>query len=219
MIKLSVKNILTGEHKAYPLNLQGVRDLSERYPAAMDIALRAIGRVDMGRNLAAYLSNHHLDAKVVMPNTPLDPDTSVNLQPQTGRPIEVATIAIMDGHKILMGRRKDDKKWTFPGGHLEPGEDPFRGVMRELWEEAGIKGVVPAYLGSEDVTSPDGQIRRIHCFMARGQYRTNTAGDPDHELRTWEWVDVKGGLPKIVEEQLHAPKNVLLKKLGLQVWH
>jgi 8-oxo-dGTP pyrophosphatase MutT (NUDIX family) len=29
--------------------------------------------------------------------------------------------------------------WTGPGGHIDPGEDPNEAVMREIWEEVGLK--------------------------------------------------------------------------------
>lgn len=131
---------------------------------------------------------------------------------------EIATIAVMDGHKILMGKRADNNKWTTPGGHLEPGEHPYRGAVRELAEEAGIKNVTPAYLGYEDVVGGDGQPRRIHCFVVNGHYRTDVLADPDQETKRWEWVSTKDGLPNPILDNLHSPRNVLLKKLGLQDW-
>jgi 8-oxo-dGTP pyrophosphatase MutT (NUDIX family)/GNAT superfamily N-acetyltransferase len=131
---------------------------------------------------------------------------------------EVATIAVINSNKILMARRSDNNKWTTPGGHLEPGEHPYQAAIRELAEEAGIKNVTPAYLGFEDVVGRDGAVRRIHCFVVRGHYRTDVLADPDKETKRWEWVSFKDGLAHSIHENLHSTKNVLLKKLGLQVW-
>lgn len=59
--------------------------------------------------------------------------------------VKVAGLAIIanDTGRILMLQRalSDDDpasgKWEFPGGHLEPGETPVQGAMREWREETG----------------------------------------------------------------------------------
>ena len=57
-----------------------------------------------------------------------------------------------DGY-ILLGQRTDDKRWSTPGGHVEEGEDYSSAALRELKEEAGIKGKNP---------------EKIHCGEYRG---------------------------------------------------
>lgn len=52
-------------------------------------------------------------------------------------------ILIRDG-LLLMERRIDDDpyfpdEWIFPGGKLEPGEEPVAALMREATEELGIE--------------------------------------------------------------------------------
>ena len=49
---------------------------------------------------------------------------------------EVSTVAVFDGDKMLWGKRRDNSRYTNPGGHLDPGEDPKAGAKRELMEEA-----------------------------------------------------------------------------------
>jgi 8-oxo-dGTP pyrophosphatase MutT (NUDIX family) len=45
-----------------------------------------------------------------------------------------------DEHPVI-----DPEKWGLPGGHLEPGEEPVAGAVRELLEETGVR-LAPADL-------------------------------------------------------------------------
>lgn len=60
----------------------------------------------------------------------------------------VAGLIAREG-KILIGQRpladSFGGKWEFPGGKLEPNEDPRAALARELWEELEIR----AEIGSE----------------------------------------------------------------------
>src|ERR1700733_3145307 len=59
--------------------------------------------------------------------------------------------------RVLIGRRfKDDGpeiilpglEWQMPQGGIDAGENPREAVMRELWEETGVKSAT--YLGETD---------------------------------------------------------------------
>jgi len=56
-----------------------------------------------------------------------------------------AAIIIHDG-RVLLTRRKADVPyphlWEFPGGKLEPEEDPRDCIVREIWEELAIEVAV-----------------------------------------------------------------------------
>jgi 8-oxo-dGTP pyrophosphatase MutT (NUDIX family) len=45
-----------------------------------------------------------------------------------------------NGELLMLQRNKEPfcGFWTAPGGKLEPGEDPRRTVIREIWEETGL---------------------------------------------------------------------------------
>lgn len=142
---------------------------------------------------------------------------------------EVSTVGIIDvdGRKLLMGKRKDNQKWTTPGGHLDPKEKPIDGAVREVFEESGIR------LGDDDLIhvksktirkytpSGPGEKMRIHAFkvfFGSGRLpKTTIRHDPDEEVYGWKWVPMAGGLPKDIRGNLHVPlgKNVLLDNLNL----
>jgi 8-oxo-dGTP pyrophosphatase MutT (NUDIX family) len=52
--------------------------------------------------------------------------------------------------EILLIQRRDDEHWCMPGGVAEIGQTPAEAVLRELWEEAGMRGTVKRLLGVFD---------------------------------------------------------------------
>lgn len=59
----------------------------------------------------------------------------------------VAAVLIEDGRVLLTRRKKGSHlagAWEFPGGKVEPGEDPRAALVRELEEEIGIVAEVGA---------------------------------------------------------------------------
>lgn len=96
-----------------------------------------------------------------------------------------AAVIERDG-RVLVARRKrgmaSEGLWEFPGGKLEPGESPERGLERELAEELGIKARV-------------GELLCVVPFPAPGPesellvFRTEVADDrfrlSDHDEVCW----------------------------------
>jgi 8-oxo-dGTP diphosphatase len=58
------------------------------------------------------------------------------------RTVIVAAAVVVEGDQVLLTRRKPGTHlagaWEFPGGKVEPGEDPRAALRRELDEELGI---------------------------------------------------------------------------------
>lgn len=112
---------------------------------------------------------------------------------------------------LLFGQRNDNKKWSLPGGHLEPEESPTVGAYRELWEETGFVPKDLSYLGGGKVPGKD-----IYVFAFKAQVEDeepNTVLDPDDEFGKFRWVKE---IPTEIAENLHSPKNITLQLLGLQ---
>src|SRR3990172_6672901 len=132
--------------------------------------------------------------------------------------VGVSSVAIRDGTKILMGKRNDNKKWTLPGGHANKKETNDECAIREVEEEAGIV-IDPKklkYHGSKYVQTKDGE-KRIHAHSIKHDGQKPTAkDDPDHEVKQWEWIETKDGLPEHVKDNLHSKKNVVFEKLGIK---
>ncbi|MCC6586000.1 MAG: (deoxy)nucleoside triphosphate pyrophosphohydrolase [Bryobacterales bacterium] len=64
----------------------------------------------------------------------------------TDKVIHVAAAVIVRDGKILIGQRPKGEwgefEWEFPGGKLEPGEDPPGALQRELREELAIEATI-----------------------------------------------------------------------------
>jgi 8-oxo-dGTP diphosphatase len=67
--------------------------------------------------------------------------------------------------QILICRRKPDQphplKWEFPGGKVEPGEDPPAALARELLEELGIATTAALEIERRDFCYPDQRPIRL----------------------------------------------------------
>ncbi|MEU0389996.1 NUDIX hydrolase [Streptomyces chartreusis] len=88
-----------------------------------------------------------------------------------------------DAGRVLMIQRSDNGRWALPGGGRDVGESISDTVVREVWEETGIKSEVVNLSGI--YTDPghvmpydDGEVRQQFsiCFRARpagGELRTS----------------------------------------------
>lgn len=124
--------------------------------------------------------------------------------------IGIASVAVFDRDgRILMGKRSDTGKWTMPGGHLEPGEVPELGAMREMMEEAGLLARLH-YMGCGQAGS-----YLVHAYRSDPVSGAVTnERDPDEEISEWRWVALP--LPDEISSNLHAPRNITLALLGHQ---
>jgi len=68
----------------------------------------------------------------------------MSTQPKVG----VGAVVVDQGKVLLVRRRFEPSAgyWSFPGGHVEPGETLEEAVLRELLEETGLVGYSPKLL-------------------------------------------------------------------------
>ena len=85
-----------------------------------------------------------------------------------------AAVALIDDDKVLMLKRKDNKKWTLPGGTLDFGESLTNCAIREVMEETGfdisIQDVVGTYTdGDVRIEYSDGEVRQEFTIVYLGK--------------------------------------------------
>ena len=65
---------------------------------------------------------------------------------------------------LMTSSSKHLKKWKIPGGNIEHGEMPEDAAVREMFEEAGIKGTIAKFIGKYEVIFNKLTEKRAHNF-------------------------------------------------------
>jgi len=88
--------------------------------------------------------------------------------------IIVTAGVIIEGEKVLVTQRKKGDSygllWEFPGGKVEPGEEPRQALQRELKEELGIEIEAGMIFESVFQFYPEFPILLLayHCQVKKG---------------------------------------------------
>ena len=108
---------------------------------------------------------------------------------------EILKVAILNNNKeLLMLHRKDNKKWTMPGGTLEFGESMVDCALREVKEESGlnveIKDIIGTYTDPNiRVAYSDGEVRQEFTIVYYGETKDFDV-KLDEESSNFVWVSL-----------------------------
>lgn len=109
---------------------------------------------------------------------------------------EIVTITnmcmIYHGTHVLIQNRTDPK-WpgvTFPGGHVEKGESFTDAVIREVFEETGLKISNPQLCGIKDFSEDDGS-RYMVLFYKTSKFEGELHSSGEGEVCWVELEDMK----------------------------
>lgn len=94
---------------------------------------------------------------------------------------------IYEGNKVLVQEKTDDDYCgiTFPGGHVEKGESFTDAVIREVFEETGLKISSPKLCGIKDWTNDDGS-RYMVLFYKTDKFEGKLSSSDEGAVY---WVD------------------------------
>lgn len=132
--------------------------------------------------------------------------------------ISVTAAIIRRGEEVLIAQRSQDqsshpRKWEFPGGKIEPGEQAEDCLKRELLEELGIQVQIEALfiVYKHDYNRPDGKRHRFFSFWCE-----IVEGEPSLKVHDdLAWVRIED-LPSfdIIEADKQLVSALLTNKRG-----
>lgn len=121
----------------------------------------------------------------------------------------VCVLAVDESDRIVLVRqyRKavEDFLWELPAGKLEPGEDPFAAVQRELGEETGLEAGSWSFLGNIFPT-PGYCSETIWIYLAEDLKR-GAAHPDDGEFLEVSWLPFEEALEKVLANEWKDAKT------------
>jgi 8-oxo-dGTP pyrophosphatase MutT (NUDIX family) len=122
----------------------------------------------------------------------------------------VAAAIVTSRLGVLVGRRRDgDPPWTFPAGKIEPGEGPEDAVVRETWEETGLRIRAGGVIGSIHPLTG----RWIVYVAAAPADESAVSIDGAEELAAVRWVSLAEA-DELMGDMFGAVRQHLQRTLG-----
>jgi 8-oxo-dGTP pyrophosphatase MutT (NUDIX family) len=98
----------------------------------------------------------------------------------------VAAVVHDEEGRILLHRREDTGDWSLPAGSIDPGEAPAQAIVREVWEETGLRVKPEVILGVYGgphfrIRYPNGDVVEYVAIVFRCRIVGGTLGTKDGE--------------------------------------
>jgi 8-oxo-dGTP diphosphatase len=128
--------------------------------------------------------------------------------------IAVKAFTVKDGKALILKRRPNDvhkpAEWDIPGGRLDLGEDPIKGVEREAEEEIGIDIDILLPIEIQHFTRDDGQIITMIIFLCKPLTDDIKLSEEHTEFK---WLDINEQRDEFPEWMNSVIDNMLKYKL------
>lgn len=98
-------------------------------------------------------------------------------------------VVVRSGNAWLLGLRKSawgHGTWAFPGGKVDPGEDPLAAAARELNEETGLDLTQARAAGWVSGWLEADRVRHVTLFVEASAEGTPSVTEPD-KCERWAW--------------------------------
>ncbi|HKM00894.1 MAG TPA: (deoxy)nucleoside triphosphate pyrophosphohydrolase [Sedimentibacter sp.] len=125
--------------------------------------------------------------------------------------IKVVAAVIVDKNKILTTQRgygEFQGGWEFPGGKIEPGENPEQALIREIQEELEVQIEVGELIDTVEYDYPNFHLT-MYCYFCK--IISGTLVLTEHAAAKWlekddlfhvEWLPADLGLIKVIKEKM-----------------
>jgi NAD+ diphosphatase len=104
-------------------------------------------------------------------------------------------VAVTDGERLLLGRQRTwpPRRWSVLAGFVEPGESLEQTVVREVFEETGVRVRSSHYLASQPWAFPSSLMLG---FLAEAGPDAPVAGDELEEVQWFDAATIRAGLAR-----------------------
>jgi 8-oxo-dGTP pyrophosphatase MutT (NUDIX family) len=118
-----------------------------------------------------------------------------------------AGIVFVTQNKKILLLKKENGKWTFPGGHKEPNEEPYQTAQRECFEELGCvpDGVIVGRLKiiKEESNKP------VYSFFKKIKKEFEPTLSVEH--KDYTWINYKKINPQTITKVFQPHWNLYKK--------
>ncbi|HWH25917.1 MAG TPA: NAD(+) diphosphatase [Pseudolysinimonas sp.] len=144
------------------------------------------------------------------------PDTGRQLFPRTDAAVIMAVTDADDRMLLGSSPRWEPNRFSVLAGFVEPGETLEQAVVREVWEEAGLRVTDPVYLGSQPWPFPASIMLGFHARIADGA-STEPVPDGDEivELRWFTRADLADA---VATGEILLPGAVSIARTIIEEW-
>jgi len=130
-----------------------------------------------------------------------------------------AVIVLVTDHddRLLLGNNAmwESNRFSLLAGYVEPGESLESAVVREVFEESGLRVVDPVYLGSQPWPFPASIMLGFRATRAPGESPENHAADGE-EILSLKWFtrdELKASL-----DEIKLPGRVSIARALIEEW-
>jgi NAD+ diphosphatase len=123
-------------------------------------------------------------------------------------------MCVSDGERILLGRQATwpDKRWSLLAGFVEPGESPEQTVVREVFEEAGVRVDKVRYVKSQPWPMP------MALMLGYDAYAPQQDITISEELQAARWFTAAELSELIQSGELELPQKISISHYMIQRW-